>query len=272
MSSSGPAPRTSAPGCAAPPSLRGSALWLGICFGICFVTGLVSHYAQEPGQPVPFPTGPSWGYRVTQGLHVAAGTAAIPLLLVKLWTVYPRLFLRPPLGGPRRLAVDGLERVSIGGAGRGGDLPAGDRAGERHPVVPLGLLLPRHPLRRRLDRHRRAGGAHRREAAGHPRGRWARDVDDATHDRRDRDRARRADPARPAAHDLAGGRRSAVLATAGSTVPLLRQVSVFARPLRRRPGGHPDQQDGRAAAGRRPPRDAGRLPARGRVRRAGRSG
>lgn len=31
------------------------------------------------------------GYRVTQGLHVTTGTAAIPLPLVKLWTVFPQL-------------------------------------------------------------------------------------------------------------------------------------------------------------------------------------
>ena len=87
-------------------------LWLGICFGVAFVTGLISHYAQQPHQPVPFPTRPSWGYQVTQGLHVVAGTAAVPLLLVKLWTVFPKLFSRPP----RRLAelvLHGAERVSI---------------------------------------------------------------------------------------------------------------------------------------------------------------
>ena len=88
-------------------------LWLGICFGICFLTGLISHYAQNPGHPIPFPTSPSWGYRVTQGLHVITGTASVPLLLVKLWSVFPLLFIRPPKGA-RALAVEGLERVSIG--------------------------------------------------------------------------------------------------------------------------------------------------------------
>jgi hypothetical protein len=87
-------------------------LWLGICFGVAFVTGLISHYAQQQHQPVPFPTSPSWGYRITQGLHVVAGTVAVPLLLVKLWTVFPKLFARPP----RRVAellLHGAERVSI---------------------------------------------------------------------------------------------------------------------------------------------------------------
>jgi hypothetical protein len=88
-------------------------LWLGICFGVAFVTGLISHYAQQQHQPVPFPTSPSWGYQVTQGLHVIAGTAAVPHQLVKLWTVFPKLFTRPP----RRitqLALHGAERASIG--------------------------------------------------------------------------------------------------------------------------------------------------------------
>ena len=84
-------------------------LWLGICFGVAFLTGLLSHYAQNADHPVPFPTSPAWGYRFTQGLHVVAGTAAVPLLLVKLWTVYPRLFRRPG----RQLLLDGLERASI---------------------------------------------------------------------------------------------------------------------------------------------------------------
>lgn len=87
--------------------------WLGVCFGVAFVSGLISHYAQNIDQPVPFPTGPAWGYRLTQGLHVAAGTMAVPLLLVKLWSVYPRLFERPPRQ-LRRLVVVALERVSIG--------------------------------------------------------------------------------------------------------------------------------------------------------------
>ncbi len=87
-------------------------LWLGVCFTVCFLTGLVSHYAQNVDHPVPFPASPSWGYRVTQGLHVITGTAAVPLLLVKLWTVFPRLFARPGRG-VRALAVTALERASI---------------------------------------------------------------------------------------------------------------------------------------------------------------
>lgn len=88
-------------------------LWLGLCFATCFLTGLVSHWAQAPSPAVPFPTGPAWGYRFTQGLHVVTGCAAVPLLLVKLWTVYPLLFERVDLRAGRRLVGVLLERGSI---------------------------------------------------------------------------------------------------------------------------------------------------------------
>lgn len=85
---------------------------LGAAVAVAFLTGLVSHYLQQPpGWAVDLlPSRPSWGYRLTQGLHVASGIAAIPLLLAKLWTVYPRLFEWPPL----RSAAHALERLSIG--------------------------------------------------------------------------------------------------------------------------------------------------------------
>ena len=69
---------------------------LGIAIGICFLTGLLSHYQYQPWSWLPEPASPVWGYRVTQGVHVATGMATIPLLLVKLWSVYPNLFRWPP--------------------------------------------------------------------------------------------------------------------------------------------------------------------------------
>jgi hypothetical protein len=87
-------------------------LWLGINFGLAFVTGVISHWAQTPSPWLAFPTSPSWGYRVTQGVHVISGTAAVPLLLVKLWTVFPKLLARPPRD-VGQLMLHGLERVSI---------------------------------------------------------------------------------------------------------------------------------------------------------------
>ncbi|MGC4111495.1 MAG: molybdopterin-dependent oxidoreductase [Nocardioides sp.] len=88
-------------------------LWLGVAFGIAFVTGVISHWAQTPRPWLPYPSAPSWGYRVTQGLHVVSGTAAVPLLLVKLWTVFPKLVARPPRA-VGELVVHALERISIG--------------------------------------------------------------------------------------------------------------------------------------------------------------
>jgi DMSO/TMAO reductase YedYZ molybdopterin-dependent catalytic subunit len=84
---------------------------LGLAFAVCFATGLVSHFMQHPPGWLAdsIPSRPSWGYRITQGLHVASGIAAIPLLLAKLWTVYPRLFEWPPLRSLRHA----LERLSI---------------------------------------------------------------------------------------------------------------------------------------------------------------
>ncbi|MEU8460305.1 molybdopterin-dependent oxidoreductase [Streptomyces sp. NPDC029003] len=84
---------------------------LGLAFAVCLVTGLISHYLQHPPAWAAgsLPTRPVWGYRLSQGLHVATGLAAIVLLLVKLWTVYPRLFAWPPVRGVRH----GLERLSV---------------------------------------------------------------------------------------------------------------------------------------------------------------
>lgn len=70
---------------------------LGIAIGLLFVTGLLSHYQYEPWSWLPEPAKPVWGYRLTQGIHVATGTATIPLLLFKLWSVYPNLFRFPPV-------------------------------------------------------------------------------------------------------------------------------------------------------------------------------
>ncbi|WP_245958751.1 cytochrome b/b6 domain-containing protein [Microbacterium bovistercoris] len=82
---------------------------LGIAFALCFLTGLYSHVLQSPLPWLPLPTRPTWLYSWTQGIHVIAGTALVPLLLAKLWTVYPRLFRWPPVRGP----LDALERASV---------------------------------------------------------------------------------------------------------------------------------------------------------------
>ncbi|MFD6156806.1 molybdopterin-dependent oxidoreductase [Nocardia sp. NPDC060256] len=84
-------------------------LALGTAILVCFITGLLSHWIQHPPTWFWWPAHPVWLYRLTQGLHVISGVAAIPLLLVKLWAVYPRLFQRPIIGSPLRM----LERGSI---------------------------------------------------------------------------------------------------------------------------------------------------------------
>ncbi|MFF1417797.1 molybdopterin-dependent oxidoreductase [Streptomyces sp. NPDC058280] len=84
---------------------------LGLALLVCFLTGVLSHVLQEPPTWAAgrLPTRPVSGYRVTQGLHAISGIAAVPLLLVKLWTVYPRLFSWPPV----RSVAHALERGSL---------------------------------------------------------------------------------------------------------------------------------------------------------------
>jgi hypothetical protein len=84
---------------------------LAASFGTCFLTGLYSHFAQHPLHVgfLSMPSQPAELYRWTQGVHVATGIASIPLLLAKLWTVYPRLFAFPPV----RDLAHALERLSV---------------------------------------------------------------------------------------------------------------------------------------------------------------
>jgi DMSO/TMAO reductase YedYZ molybdopterin-dependent catalytic subunit len=90
---------------------------------IVIVTGLLSYiaYAPQLGQAIPadvgwlrlpvfgWPTEPSWLYRLTQGVHVGLGLVLIPVVLAKLWSVIPRLFVWPPVASPAQL----LERASL---------------------------------------------------------------------------------------------------------------------------------------------------------------
>jgi DMSO/TMAO reductase YedYZ molybdopterin-dependent catalytic subunit len=88
------------------------------------VTGFLSHAAYQPDlgrnalvhPDLPlttffdWPTGPSWLYALTQGIHVNAGLVAVPVLLAKLWSVIPRLFVWPPAATP----AQAVERSAIG--------------------------------------------------------------------------------------------------------------------------------------------------------------
>jgi DMSO/TMAO reductase YedYZ molybdopterin-dependent catalytic subunit len=99
-----------------PSPLRGSRLTsqlgvlLAAAFGICFLTGVLSHLIQHPPGWFTWPARPVWLYRVTQGVHVTTGLATVPLLGAKLWSVYPRLFRRPPLRG----VADAADRAAVG--------------------------------------------------------------------------------------------------------------------------------------------------------------
>ena len=84
-------------------------LVLGIAIAVLFLTGLLSHYQYEPWSWLPEPAKPAWGYRLTQGIHVATGIATFPLLLFKLWSVYPNQFRFPPI----RSIKHAIERLSV---------------------------------------------------------------------------------------------------------------------------------------------------------------
>lgn len=100
-------------------SVFGSVLLVGL--PIVIVTGLLSYvaYGTAP-KPVdvgllrlplfPWPTHPAWLYRLSQGLHVGLGLVLIPVVLAKLWSVIPRLFVWPPA----RSFAQVLERASLG--------------------------------------------------------------------------------------------------------------------------------------------------------------
>lgn len=105
-------------------AVLGTVLLAGIT--LLFVTGLLSYAAynpdlagglndRTPGKGLlglylfPWPTGPHWLYRLTQGLHVTVGIALVPVVLAKLWSVIPKLFTLPPV----RSAGHALERLSL---------------------------------------------------------------------------------------------------------------------------------------------------------------
>ncbi len=109
--------------------LRGP--WLTSVFGLTLLislplvilTGLLDFIAYAPqfGQAYPtgvgwlrlplfdWPTRPAWLFQLTQGLHVTLGIVLIPIVLAKLWSVVPKLFIWPPA----RSIAEALERLSL---------------------------------------------------------------------------------------------------------------------------------------------------------------
>jgi len=90
---------------------------------IMIITGLLSYMAYAPrfGQALPahvgwlklptfdWPSRPAWLYRLTQGVHVGLGLVLVPVVIAKLWSVIPRLFIWPPA----RSIAQVLERISL---------------------------------------------------------------------------------------------------------------------------------------------------------------
>lgn len=84
-------------------------LGLGVSFTVCFLTGIVDYLAEHPGSWFQLPLHPVNFFRVTEGVHVVTGIIAVPLLLAKLWVVYPNFFTYPPM----RSVAHALERLSL---------------------------------------------------------------------------------------------------------------------------------------------------------------
>jgi DMSO/TMAO reductase YedYZ molybdopterin-dependent catalytic subunit len=93
---------------------------------VVMLTGLLSNAAYDPRlngnvaiqgrslSPLDFylfnwPAHPTWLYALTQGVHVTLSLALIPVVLVKQWSVLPRLFAWPSLRSP----AHALERLSL---------------------------------------------------------------------------------------------------------------------------------------------------------------
>ncbi|KAA9154587.1 molybdopterin-dependent oxidoreductase [Amycolatopsis acidicola] len=188
-------------------------LWLAVSFGLCFVTGLISHLIQHPPSWFLWPSRPVWLYRVTQGVHVISGIASIPLLLGKLWSVYPKLFERPLI----RSLAHALERVSIlvlsasaffelvtGLFNVAQNYPWNFYFPEVHYAVAwvaIGSILVHIAVKLPIVRRALGSDREQKSAAGISRRRLLRTT------------------------FLASG--AAVVATAGATVPLLRNISVL---------------------------------------------
>lgn len=136
MSPIGPPPGPARPGFWRSP-VRGP--WLTAALGmvllvgfpIVFLTGLLSHAAYMPQLPgnavVPaeldlqfvtfdWPTNPVWLYAFTQGLHVTLGVVLVPVLIAKLWSVIPKLFLWPPAPNPAEVLTKLANLLLVGSA------------------------------------------------------------------------------------------------------------------------------------------------------------
>ena len=136
------------------------------------MTGLYSHFAQHPPSWFLLPSRPAGLYRVTQGLHIATGLASIPLLLAKLWTVYPKLFTWPPFSS----IANALERLAIFPLVAGSLFLLFTGLANINLWYPWKFNFPDRALLGRVDNDRRAHRPHRRQMVDHPTTSSARDT------------------------------------------------------------------------------------------------
>ena len=96
-------------------TLRGTAvtarvgLWLGVAVAVCFLTGLISHFIQHPQPAVPLAHPPGLAVPGHPGPARHQRHRGDPADRRKLWSVWPKLFERPVIGG----LVRQIERASI---------------------------------------------------------------------------------------------------------------------------------------------------------------
>ena len=237
--------------CTTSGSPRSSASPSGVTFSVCFATGLYSHLLQHPpawftcaGRARPGSTGSP------RACTSPPGIASIPLLLAKLWSVYPKLFAWPPFSGvaPRARAARAVPLVG------GARVPAVQRRREHQPLVPVAVQLPCLALLDGLGHDRRAHRPHRREVGDHAAAlRRRATASTATRRRRARRRRRTRRPARFLAAVFAA---SGLLTCSPSARPSGPSTPRAARaaPTRRRPQGFPVNRTAR----RRRRRDARR--------------
>ena len=192
---------------------------LGVAFAVCFLTGLLSHSSStrpagsagrrgrcsSTGSPRACTSRPAW--------RCSRCSAA------KLWSVYPKLFRWPPVRDP----AHALERLGVA------VLVAAALFQLVTGLLNIALLvladavrLHRRPLLDGLAGDRRAAAARRRQAADHPRTRWA------GPGTRPPGRRRRAQPAGAARRRRRAPPASITVATVGQTVRPLRRLSVLA--------------------------------------------
>ena len=140
-------------------------IMLGVSFTVCFLTGMVDYLAQHPPYWFHLPVRPVNLFRVTEGIHVLTGIVAIPLLLAKLWVVYPNFFAYPPV----RSAAHALERISLVPLVGGALFELGYRGRQHRLLVqPYAVQLHHGPFLRCMDHYRRPDRPHRGETVADP--------------------------------------------------------------------------------------------------------